>query len=858
MSYPRDLELERTSPADKHASAERTEPVAAASPEVRSDRRVDLVAWLFVIALLLVQFGMFRQFALREVVWSYPPNHDQLSYLDQSYTGYEQIIQDPSKGLEGLVRFLPPPQHAAPKDSVVLPREDWHVESDWQRSKAAGMMLPLQAALLFCMAGPGRLTALSLNFLYFALLQVALVTTVKWLTGRWSVALLALGLLLLAKAPFPPSWAGGLFDLRLDFIAFCLYGIVVCLAMRSRVFADRTWSLVAGAAGALLFTFRFLTLTYLAGVLGCVMAFLLVRLWSRRHDPEARRRIARQFGNALLASAIIAAVALPMLIPRLHAIEGYYVVGHLTGPEKNVRAAEQGITDLRSALLFYPRSLYDSGLGRPLLRAVRWVLLASIGLLAFRLIAHGRTSTGTFDPKASVFLVMAAILVPFTALTVDTAKSPVVGDIMVVPALWAVLLCVMTCAAAYRGARLSPVVRWVLIGMAAVVLGRAMIELTDQYARRASMTRHRDEVDRVLEIHRRLASTVADLGLTAPRFAFDSMSDVLHYKVFKILTYERNGTLLDADEVLANSIFERDPDEAVRRLRFADFVVLTRHPSPRPGAFELPFDRRMRELRPRLFDWCRNNDVELFDEHLGAPFNCEVTAFARPEVRVQADADGWMASRGAKIVGLAEVLRRRPRVDLWGPNTAQYLKDPPHVTARIAAGEARAALKYEGDRYHLSLHLDPVRLPPTGRVEIELTFDRSFVPRQINGSADDRELVMPLPDRASLLPEDDAALGQVVGGKLNLDAVAGKDADEVLAHFPRHDPQDFVVGIVQPQLEHRVGQRGGDGRFDFDRLGFGHSASPLDDRRFRQAPDPPNGRKADDTAELERLQGRCR
>lgn len=72
------------------------------------------------------------------------------------------------------------------------------------------------------------------------------------------------------------------------------------------------------------------------------------------------------------------------------------------------------------------------------------------------------------------------------------------------------------------------------------------------------------------------------------------------------------------------------------------------------------------------------------------------------------------------------------------------------------------------------------------------------------------------------LAEDDSPFGQVVGGEFDLDTVAGEDADEMFAHFAGDDPQDFAVGIVQAQLEHRVGQGGGDGRLDFNRLLFGH------------------------------------
>src|SRR4051812_21260802 len=73
-----------------------------------------------------------------------------------------------------------------------------------------------------------------------------------------------------------------------------------------------------------------------------------------------------------------------------------------------------------------------------------------------------------------------------------------------------------------------------------------------------------------------------------------------------------------------------------------------------------------------------------------------------------------------------------------------------------------------------------------------------------------------------LLAEDDPAFGQVVRGELNLHPIAGQDADEELAHLAGHDAQDLVVRVVEAELEHCVGQCGGDSCFDFDRLGLGH------------------------------------
>ena len=73
---------------------------------------------------------------------------------------------------------------------------------------------------------------------------------------------------------------------------------------------------------------------------------------------------------------------------------------------------------------------------------------------------------------------------------------------------------------------------------------------------------------------------------------------------------------------------------------------------------------------------------------------------------------------------------------------------------------------------------------------------------------------------ALLLPEDDAAAGQVVGGKLDLDLVAGKDADEMLAHFAGDVAENLagLAALIEAQLEHGVWQGGSNGRFHFNRL----------------------------------------
>src|SRR5262249_30903394 len=159
-------------------------------------------------------------------------------------------------------------------------------------------------ALLFLVLGPTRLSALTVNFCYFALLQGVLAGTVSWLSRRWSLALAALGLLLACGTLYYPS--GGLFDFRLDFAAFCLYGVVVGLALRSGLFLSRRWSLAVGAATGVLLLTRHLTAPYAGVVFVGFFLFLCARWYLRRHDPRVRAAVLRRLGGLALAGAVVA------------------------------------------------------------------------------------------------------------------------------------------------------------------------------------------------------------------------------------------------------------------------------------------------------------------------------------------------------------------------------------------------------------------------------------------------------------------------------------------------------------------------------------------------------------------------
>ena len=59
------------------------QPSAPATPGTAPTSWHGSAAWLGIALLLVVEYGLFRQYALREVVWSYPTGADQTAYLSQ-------------------------------------------------------------------------------------------------------------------------------------------------------------------------------------------------------------------------------------------------------------------------------------------------------------------------------------------------------------------------------------------------------------------------------------------------------------------------------------------------------------------------------------------------------------------------------------------------------------------------------------------------------------------------------------------------------------------------------------------------------------------------------------------------------
>src|SRR5260370_39169229 len=212
-------------------------------------RRIHTV---LLIVLFAVEAVIFYVHVARDIAPFYPSNFDQLSYYIATY---DLISVFHARGLSVLVEEL------------------------LQPSSATGTTFVLQGALFSLIGGENRTAILSINLVYLLALQFVFFVVIRTRTGRTDLAWIAMALLLSLSTLF--NCAGGIYDYRIDFSAFCLYGIWTCLIIWSGSFLRTRRTLVVAAVGILLVYSRFFTIIYVGGVLGTLVGLNACRVLPR-------------------------------------------------------------------------------------------------------------------------------------------------------------------------------------------------------------------------------------------------------------------------------------------------------------------------------------------------------------------------------------------------------------------------------------------------------------------------------------------------------------------------------------------------------------------------------------------------
>jgi hypothetical protein len=565
---------------------------------------------------LLVLFGfegaVFYHVVAEQIAPFYPPYYDQASY----YFGvYEIVERIRAHGwIELLFEFTPP------KD-------------------AFGPSFLAQGAVLALLGGNTRTSILTLNLIYFIALQIALFEAIRRKTDDIAMAWAAIALLMPLATIF--SVYGGIYDFRVDFTALCFYGIWTCVLLWSETFRYRNRSVVVAGVSVMLVSLRFITAVYVVLIFGGLFVAFLIGMW-RGATPFQRGIAARRLRNIIIAGVLTAIVVGPLLFAAKDIIYFYYVINHIITDEKYIRARELGLYTIIDHISYYPRSVLLQHVGVSGL--VQWgvagtAVAASVWWVDRLSLRNGIARLRRFRFE---FLTLAlVIIVPLSILTIDVAKSPVVGGIVVIPFL---MMVVLFCAALWPH-RLRPSViadvaeersikflrlsinkrrvsaRYLKAIFCAGLLAAALVIFTRHGTARQQYL-ERDDLERVAIINKTIARYVVENAIVDPKLSVDRVVDYLNLPTIRLATYESFGKIIYYAGRFGG-IFATPRELALQQIADSDVIVLTDPMRRREAPY--PMNTKIREYWDELRNWTVQNRTLLVSvDILGIPHRAYV------------------------------------------------------------------------------------------------------------------------------------------------------------------------------------------------------------------------------------------
>jgi len=577
---------------------------------------------VLLLALCGVEAMIFFWTVFNRVTVNFPIGFDPLSYF--AYT-YDLIARTMSGGWIVLIdEFLHPHQ-------------------------SNGLSFTVQGALLGLLFGSNRAVLLSLNLLYFLAAQIVLFLTVRWQTKNIEYAWVAVALFTGCSTIFQQ---GGIYYFMIDFSAMCLYGILACTIVWSRTFLHTQRSLLIAVIAAHLIIMRFFVVLYFAGIM---FGLLLFAGASLRSPSSARRAIAKKrLTNIIIAGSLTAVLVLPILFLAREGIYNYYVIGHVLGVEKDIRADQFGLHGVLDHVLHYPNSILEH-VGRSVFIALSILsVTALISAYRFDHLWTRRVRARLHRYRAEYLALGLMIVVPIVVLTVNVHKSPLVGNIVLIPLILTFAL-VLDAVGRHSAPSLrkdveahwpwflrltsSPPVAAIWNNSSkhsgkSIINMLVIITLLTTFATRGLSYKDpvsQSDYDAITRLNTAIGRYVVENKLLKPTFSIDRVVVYLNWSTLWLGNLEVLRTRVDVDPRFGHGIygiFATPREVALQLIKDSDIVVLT-DPVRGRSSF-LPIDRKITEYWDELDAWTRRNRILLISaEAFGVPHRVYVRHFDR-------------------------------------------------------------------------------------------------------------------------------------------------------------------------------------------------------------------------------------
>ncbi|MDP3788897.1 MAG: discoidin domain-containing protein [Candidatus Omnitrophota bacterium] len=524
------------------------------STRQESTKNIVLTA-VFVFAAFFLEWLLFKSYVMREIAWSPYIHDDETWYLPISYEIFERLLS--GARLSDSFNYGP-----------------------------HGFLYFVQAAFMYLFFGASRLTALSLNFLYYIACQLVVFITAYRLTQNRNLSYVALGLALLLPGHL---FFGTMTFFSHDFVAPSLFWIFISIVLGSDVFRDTRWSIAAGlVAGTLIFSryiyVGFLAIAYFLALALCI-AFFIIEHLKARGKGYGMSEYAVRIKNILLSGVVSLAVCGPFITKIFNALS-YRFGRSFSGVSREYDYIlwGQGAGSGPAKYIFYPGHL------RSFLSNEFWIIGAVsviIVLLGFaiRKIAY-RKAKKDFDKSAAVnfklvYLFFAACLIIFYfILTEQLTKSGQLAAIFIGFAFWIVMLAIFRSydhiTAFFKDSKVRSFIA-LSLAIAALLAGSLFqVNMYLRHAKPLSSPEARNSMLMINKMYNDIGNLCEERRWPEPAISVDGWVWYLYgsAKNLTALYYEKSGILLSVQPKLGQNLVSVDEKTAMDLINDSDIVIL--------------------------------------------------------------------------------------------------------------------------------------------------------------------------------------------------------------------------------------------------------------------------------------------
>jgi hypothetical protein len=652
---------------------------------------------IVLLSIIFVEFVLFRTYLAREINWNYPTFSDQAGYLKLSYQLLELILNQDYRNIINLLKTLP-----------------------------QGILFPLQGALYFLFTGASRSNALTINFIYFGLTQIVVFLLVNSFAKKISISYFCVGLLLLVPTTF--FWAGGITDYRIDFLAFCVYLIYLCVVIKSEMFLSKKWSSIVMIIACSLVLFRFIALTYiLATLIILFIIFLIILLLTKSEVEKAKSKT--RLMNMILNGGLIGIVLMFVFYLNRKALYGYYFVGHLLGDEKEMRAREVGITDIWGHLTYYPISLIKDHLG---ILAVL-VLVIIILLILLRTINNTRyKATYNMDSMLNNIFLFLSFFIPLVILTLNISKSPVVANILVGPIILFATFGIFYLSKEHK-------YRKFVICLSAMVFCVGIANFVLQTSSHTPNYINKNDSKVLNQMYQDIGDYIISNKIKEPILSVDQVVDYLSSDILQDIYYEKTGIFISAKSGLGSSFAVGDDTKYLQVIKQSDVVIFNNGVYPNEASSAYPFNNHISKLKPELLRYL-DSEMLLLDNYRF--FDQQFNVYVKPKIRLSGNSGSWLLAKGAQIEVPKEILDKTPVIFMSGARNS-YVKNPSPYAQTVDGKSITAKTILDEKNYFIYFFL-PEHYQE-GSLKFNVNFKDYFIPEKIGLNNDTRELAQEMP-----------------------------------------------------------------------------------------------------------------